>query len=90
MKRWPDLSSDRIEVETKIQKDIRKAFERKVGAFEWEGVDFEDKVTAWSYFLVKSAFDYAAIKVGSLFQFYSKFFMSKILRCPFTSFQRQK
>jgi len=54
---------DRIEVETKIQKDIRKAFERKVGAFEWEGVDFEDKVTAWSYFLVKSAFDYAAIKM---------------------------
>ena len=71
MKRWPDLYYHRIEVETKIQKDIRKAFERKVGAFEWEGVDFEDKVTAWSYFLVKSAFDYAAIKVGSLFQFYS-------------------
>jgi len=54
---------DKLEVETNIQKDIRKQFHAKVELAEWKAVDFEDRITAWSYIIGKSAFDYAALKM---------------------------
>jgi len=53
---------DRLEVETKIQRETTKQFENRVERSEWHPVDFDDRVTAWSYLVGKSAFDYAAMK----------------------------
>ena len=55
---------ERLQVETDVQKETRKQFRAKVESWEWRPIDYEDRITAWSYLVGKAAFDYAAVKTA--------------------------
>ena len=53
---------ERLQVETDVQKETRQQFKSKVENWEWQPIDYDDRVTAWSYLIGKAAFDYSAVK----------------------------